>query len=217
VLAHLRDPRSLRERIAPEEDSVFTGIVEELGEVVAVEEQPDAARLTVRGPQVAAGASRGDSIAINGVCLTVVALDGDTLAFDVVPETFARTSLGKLQGGANVNVEPSLRAGDAMGGHYVQGHVDGVATVRALEPEGDGKRVWLDLPSDLRRYAAEKGSIAIEGTSLTIAAVDGAGIAVALIPHTLHATTLGAVAAGDRVNVEVDVLAKYVERLLPPG
>jgi riboflavin synthase len=192
---------------------VFTGLVRELGTVRSLED----GRLVVEAHDTAAAAALGDSVAINGVCLTVVALDGDLLAFDVVPETFARTSLGKLQDGTNVNVEPSLRAGDAMGGHYVQGHVDGVAIVRALEPEGDGKRIWLDLPVDLRRYAAEKGSIAIEGTSLTIAAVDEAGIAVALIPHTLDVTTLGAVETGDPVNVEVDVLAKYVERLLPPG
>ena len=160
------------------------------------------------------GASLGDSVAINGVCLTVVAVDGDRLAFDAVPETLSRSSLGRLTAGSPVNLESALRAGDALGGHYVQGHVDGVGAVRTVEPEGDGRRIWFDAPTDLLRYVVEKGSIAIEGTSLTIAALDESGFAVALIPHTLEATTFGSLEAGDPVNLEVDVLAKYVERLL---
>jgi riboflavin synthase len=190
---------------------VFTGLVREVGEVVSF----DDGRLTIRAPRTAEGAKLGDSIAIDGVCLTVVEVGGDTFAFDAVPETLSRTSLGTLDHGSRVNLEPALRAGDALGGHYVQGHVDGVGTVRSVEPEGDGKRIWFDLPEPLLRYAVEKGSVAIQGTSLTVAAVDDAGVAVALIPHTLEETTLGALAAGAKVNVESDVLAKYVERLLP--
>lgn len=172
-------------------------------------------RLVIGAPTLAGQAQLGDSIAIDGVCLTVVAADGGTFSFDAVPETLARTALKSLDQGSRVNLEPALRAGEPLGGHYVQGHVDGVATVRSVEPEGDGRRIWFDLPHDLLRYVVEKGSVALQGTSLTVAAIDDAGVAIALIPHTLEATTLGALAPGDRVNVEVDVLAKYVERLLP--
>jgi riboflavin synthase len=188
---------------------MFTGIVRELGRVAAF----DGSRLRVAAPQTAPGVAIGDSVAIAGVCLTVVENGGGELAFDAVPETISRTSLARLQPGDGVNVEPALRAGDPMGGHVMQGHVDGVATVRSVEPEGDGRRIWLDAPPELLRYCVEKGSIAVDGTSLTIAALDDAGFAVALIPHTLAATTLGELAAGDAVNLEVDVLAKYVERL----
>ena len=159
-------------------------------------------------------AAAGDSVAIDGVCLTVVAAGAGTLAFDVVPETFTRTALGALTPGSAVNLEPALRAGDALGGHYVQGHVDGVGAVRSVETEGEGKRVWFDAPADVLRYVVEKGSIAVQGTSLTVAALDDGGFAVALIPHTLEATTLGTLVTGDRVNLEADVLAKYVEKLV---
>jgi riboflavin synthase len=186
---------------------VFTGLVREVGTVVAV----DDGRLEVASVQEAAV---GDSVAIDGVCLTVVAADDGRLAFDVVPETFARTSLGVLAPGSRVNVEPSLRAGDALGGHYMQGHVDGVGAVRSVDAEGEGRRLWFDASPDLLRYVVEKGSIAVQGTSLTVAAVDDAGFAVALIPHTLEATTLGQLEPGDRVNLEADVLAKYVEKLI---
>jgi len=185
---------------------VFTGLVREVGTV----ESFDDGRLTIRAPETARGAQLGDSVAIAGVCLTVVGVDGERVSFDAVPETLSRTSLGRLAPGAGVNVEPALRAGDAMGGHYVQGHVDGVGTVRSI-----GELTWFDAPADLLRYVAEKGSIAVEGTSLTIAAIDDAGFAVALIPHTLAVTTLGRLAPEDEVNLETDVLAKYVERLLP--
>jgi riboflavin synthase len=179
-----------------------------VGEVVSM----TGGRLVVRSTL---GTELGDSIAVNGVCLTVVAHESGTLAFDAVPETLARTSLGALDHGSRVNLEPALRAGEALGGHYVQGHVDGVGTVRSVEPEGDGKRVWFDAPPEINRYVVEKGSIAVDGTSLTVAGVDDDGFAVALIPHTLEATTLGALEPGDPVNLEGDVLAKYVERLLP--
>src|SRR2546421_2209914 len=171
-------------------------------------------RLTIDGPETAAGVQLGDSVAVNGVCLTVVARDDSTLSFDAVPETLTRTALAALAQGSNVNLEPALRAGDALGGHYVQGHVDGVGTVRSVEPEGDGKRMAFDAPAELLRYVVEKGSITVQGTSLTVAAVDDTGFEVALIPHTLVATTLGTLQPSDRVNLETDVLAKYVEKLL---
>jgi riboflavin synthase len=190
---------------------VFTGLIREVGTVRSM----DDGRLTLDAPETAAGAAIGDSVAVDGVCLTVVERDGAALGFDAVPETLARTSLGELASGSRVNIEPALRAGDPLGGHYVQGHVDGVGTVRSVEPEGESTRVWVDAPLELLRYVAEKGSIAVQGTSLTVAAVDPQGFAVALIPHTLEATTLDELTPGSRVNLETDVLAKYVERLLP--
>ena len=195
---------------------MFTGIVRERGRVAGIDGGGAGVRLRIAAPRTAgSGIALGDSVAIGGVCLTVVALDGDELSFDAVPETLGRTALGALESGDEVNVEPALRAGEPLGGHVVQGHVDGVGSVRSVEPEGDGKRIWIDAPADVVRYCVEKGSIAVDGASLTIAALDDAGFAVALIPHTLAETTLGSLAPGDAVNLEVDVLAKYVERLLP--
>jgi len=194
---------------------VFTGIVREVGRLVSVDGGAEGIRLDVEAPRTAAQAAVGDSVSLNGVCLTAVAVEDGRLAFDAVPETLVRTSLLGLRPGAAVNVEPALRAGEPLGGHYVQGHVDGVGSVRAVADEGEGRRLWFDAPNDLLRYVVEKGSIAVEGTSLTVAALDGDGFAVALVPHTLAETTLGALAPGDSVNLEVDVLAKYVERLLP--
>ena len=193
---------------------MFTGIIRELGRVAAVEGGDDGVRLVVDAPATAESVSIGDSVAINGVCLTVTEATNGSLAFDAVPETLSRSSLGRLSRGEAVNVEPALRAGDPLGGHYVQGHVDGVGRVRGSEAEGDGMRVWFDVPRELHRYLVEKGSVAIEGVSLTVAALDNAGFAVALVPHTLAATTLSRRSAGDPVNVEVDMLAKYVERLV---
>ncbi|HEY3184676.1 MAG TPA: riboflavin synthase [Gaiellaceae bacterium] len=193
---------------------MFTGLVREVGRVASVAGGADGVRIDVEAPETAAGAQIGDSISINGVCLTVVSVTDGRFAFDAVPETLARSSLGRLEAGSRVNLEPALRAGEPLGGHYVQGHVDGVGTVRSVEAEGDGRRIWFDAPPELLRYVVEKGSIAIEGTSLTIADLDDEGFAVALIPHTLAETTLGALAPGDPVNLEADVLAKYVERLL---
>jgi riboflavin synthase len=189
---------------------VFTGLIREVGTVRSMQD----GRLTLDAAETAAEAAVGDSVAIDGVCLTVVERDGAALSFDAVPETLARTSLGGLAAGSRVNVEPALRAGDALGGHYVQGHVDAVGRVRNVAPEGDGRRLWFDAPPDLLRYVAEKGSIAVQGTSLTVAALDDNGFAVALIPHTLAATTLADLQPGAEVNLETDVLAKYVERLL---
>jgi len=185
---------------------VFTGLVREVGTVVSFED----GRLRV---EASIAAAVGDSVAVDGVCLTVVDGDRRTLAFDAVPETLARTTLGRLGPGAAVNLEPALRAGEALGGHYVQGHIDGVGRIRSAEPEGDGRRVWIDAPQAILRYCVEKGSIAVDGVSLTVAGLDGAGFAVALVPHTLSVTTLGSAAAGDEVNLETDVLAKYVEKL----
>ena len=194
---------------------MFTGIVRERGRVAAVERNGDGMRLVVEAPATAPDAAVGDSVAIGGVCLTAVAVDGARLSFDAVPETLGRTALAGLEQGSEVNVEPALRAGEPLGGHMVQGHVDGVGSVRSVEPEGEGRRVWFDVPEPVLRYCVEKGSVAVDGTSLTVAALDGAGFAVALVPHTLAETTLGALAPGDPVNLEADVLAKYVERLLP--
>jgi riboflavin synthase len=177
---------------------VFTGIVQERGRVASF----DGGRLVV---EAGIDASIGDSVAVDGVCLTVTGNDDGRLAFDVVQETLDRTK----PFGREVNVEAALRAGEPLGGHYVQGHVDGVGTVRSV-----GGPVWIDADTSLLRYVVEKGSIALDGVSLTVAAVDDRGFAVALVPHTLEVTTLGALAPGDTVNLETDVLAKYVERLL---
>jgi riboflavin synthase len=193
---------------------VFTGLIREVGLVASVAGGAGGIRLEIDAPVTAAAAAPGDSVAVAGVCLTVVAVHGARLAFDVVPETLARTSLGRLEAGRAVDLEPALRAGDALGGHFVQGHVDAVGAIRSSEPEGDGRRLSIDAPPDLLRYVVEKGSITVEGVSLTVAAVDATGFTVALVPHTLEVTTIARLGAGDPVNLEVDVLAKYVEKLL---
>jgi riboflavin synthase len=193
---------------------MFTGIVREVGTVVSVEGGGEGVRVVVEAPATAAETALGDSISIGGVCLTVTANEAGALAFDAVPETLRRTSLGRLEAGSHVNLEPALKAGDPLGGHMVQGHVDDIGRVASVEPEGEGARVTIVAPSELRRYLVEKGSVTVEGVSLTVAALTDDGFAVALIPHTLAVTTLGALTAGDQVNLEVDVLAKYVERLL---
>jgi riboflavin synthase len=195
---------------------MFTGIVRERGTVASLAGGAEGIRLELEAPDTAAAAAVGDSVALAGVCLTVVAIEGPRLAFDAVPETLSRTALARLAPGGAVNVEPALRVGDALGGHVLQGHVDSVGRVRSIEPEGDGRRIWVDAPADVVRYCVEKGSVAVDGVSLTVAALDDDGFAVALIPHTLAVTTLGDLAAGDTVNLEVDVLAKYVERLVAP-
>jgi riboflavin synthase len=189
---------------------MFTGIVRELGTVDAF----DGSRLVVAAAETAGSAAVGDSVAVAGVCLTVVERGDGKLAFDVVPETLSRTALGRLESGSSVNLEPSLRVGDQLGGHFVQGHVDAVGRIRSVTPEGDGRRVWADAPESVLAYCIEKGSIAVDGVSLTIAAFDGDGFEVALIPHTLAFTTLGTLEPGDEVNLEADVLGKVVERLV---
>jgi riboflavin synthase len=193
---------------------VFTGIVRELGTVEAVDGGEEGVRLRVRAPGTAEAARVGDSVSINGVCLTATEIDDGVLSFDAVLETLSRSTLGHLRPRLAVNVEPALRAGEPLGGHIVQGHVDGVGRVRAVAPEGEGVRLEIDAAPELLRYCVEKGSITVDGVSLTVADLREDGFAVALIPHTLEVTTLGSLEGGDDVNLEVDVLAKYVERLL---
>ena len=183
---------------------MFTGIVQERGRVASF----DGGRLVIESE---IEAEVGDSVAVDGVCLTVTDSQNGTLVFDVMVETLNRAKLF----GAEVNLEPALRAGDPLGGHYVQGHVDGVGSVRSVDPEGEGRRVWIEAEPELMRYLVEKGSITVDGVSLTVAGLAEDGFAVALVQHTLAATTLGTLAPGDKVNLETDVLAKYVERLLP--
>ncbi len=196
---------------------MFTGIVEELGETVAVDDLGDAARLTVRGPQVTQDAANGDSIAVNGVCLTVASTSGDTFTADVMRETLSRSSLGSLVPGAPVNLERSVRLADRLGGHLVQGHVDGTGTIISRTPADHWDVVRIGLPpgpADLARYIVTKGSVAVDGISLTIVSVSATWFEVSLIPETLKRTTLGTKQPGETVNLEVDVIAKYVEKLL---
>ena len=192
---------------------MFTGIVRERGRVVAAEANGGGIYLRVEARETAAAARPGDSIAVAGCCLTTTAVEDGNLEFDAVPETIARTNLGRLAEGAEVNLEPALRAGEPLGGHFVQGHVDGRARVTAVDEEGEGARLRLELEPGLLRYCVEKGSIALDGVSLTVAALRDDGIEIALVPFTLENTTLGALGPGDEVNVEVDLLAKYAERL----
>lgn len=192
---------------------MFTGIVEERGTVAEVTDLGRAARLSIRGPLVVGDVRPGDSIAVNGVCLTVVDHDATSFRADVMAETLDRSSLGALLPGSPVNLERAARVDARLGGHIVQGHVDGVATVVGVHPADQWTTVDVRLPEGLTRYVVEKGSITVDGVSLTVTRVDDEGFSVSLIPTTLAHTTLGSVAVGDRVNIEVDVLAKYVARL----
>jgi len=196
---------------------MFTGIVEELGEVVAVEPLQDASRLTVRGPLVTSDAGHGDSISVNGVCLTVVENTGGTFTADVMSETLKRSSLGILTTGSPVNLERAVRVSDRLGGHVVQGHVDGTGAIEQVRPDEHWTVVRVSLPDGLGRYVVEKGSITVDGVSLTVSAIGPDWFEVSLIPTTLGLTTLGAKGTGDPVNLEVDVMAKYVEKLLLAG
>ena len=199
---------------------MFTGIVEEVGEIVDVTPQADSARLRIRGPLVVSDARPGDSIAVNGVCLTVVDPAPDSFAVDVMGETLRRSSLADAASGTPVNLERALAAGARLGGHIVQGHVDGTATVSGIEASEHWTAVRFSTPRaadggvGIARYIVEKGSIAVDGVSLTVTEVDDDGFAVGLIPTTLAETTLGSREVGATVNLEVDVVAKYVERLL---
>lgn len=195
---------------------MFTGIVEELGKVVAVERFPDAARLTISGPIVTSDAAHGDSIAVNGVCLTVVTAEDGVFTADVIKETLDRSTLGSLVPGSPVNLERAVRADQRLGGHIVQGHVDGTGVLLSREPTEHWDVIRISLPPALARYVVEKGSIAVDGVSLTVAAVDTESFSIGLIPTTLEKTTLGNKKTGDSVNLEVDVIAKYVERLVAP-
>ncbi|MEV5240889.1 riboflavin synthase [Streptomyces cinnamoneus] len=193
---------------------MFTGIVEELGEVVAVEELGDSSRFRLRGPLVTEGAKHGDSIAVNGVCLTVVETADGEFTADVMAETLGRSSLGALAAGSRVNLERPMALGGRLGGHLVQGHVDGTGTIVERVPGEHWEIVRIALPGGLARYVVEKGSITVDGVSLTVVEAGDEHFTVSLIPTTLDLTTLGIKQAGDPVNLEVDVLAKYVERLL---
>ncbi len=193
---------------------MFTGIVEAIGLVTAVAADAAGMRLTVEAPQLAPALKIGDSIAVNGTCLTAVELTETSFSVDAVLETLAKTNTGELAVGSQVNLERPMKADGRFDGHIVQGHVDGVGTVTGLEPEGDGKRFSISVDDGLKRYIVDKGSVTVDGVSLTVAANTGEGFQIALIPHTLEATILGHRQVGDRVNIEIDVIAKYVERLM---
>ena len=193
---------------------MFTGIIEELGVVDALEDQGDAVRLTVRGPHVTSDARLGDSIAVNGCCLTVAERGEETFTADVMRETLDKTSLGGLAPGSRVNLERAVTASTRLGGHIVQGHVDGTGTLLSRTPSQHWELVEVSLPADLARYLVDKGSVTVDGVSLTVVHAADDRFTVSLIPETLARTTLGRTPAGDLVNLEVDVIAKYVERLL---
>ena len=193
---------------------MFTGIVKERGTVVSVAGGEEGIRLVVEARATAAATGLGDSVSVDGVDLTATEIADGQQTFTAVPETLARTTLGNLAEGAEVNLEPALRAGDPLGGHYVQGHVDGVCRVRRVERDGVGLRASFETPRHLLRYVVEKGSVAVHGVALTVTHVDEETFGVALIPYTLAETTLGTLAVGDELNLEVDVLGKYVERLI---
>jgi len=193
---------------------MFTGLIEEMGTIESVEKRAPGHRLRVRAAAVLADARVGDSLAVDGCCLTVVERDAERFAVDTVPETLARTTLGERRAGDRVNLERALRLDQRLGGHLVQGHVDGVGIVRAMAREGDGVRMSLEIPAAFVRFVAEKGSLAVDGVSLTVARELGDGCEIALIPHTLGHTTAGGYQPGRRVNLEVDLVARYLARLL---
>jgi riboflavin synthase len=190
---------------------MFTGLVQSLATVSGVIAEPPGVRLIVREPRIAGAAKIGDSIALNGCCLTVVAIDGDELAFQAGEETLSRTNLSELAADSVVNVETSLRAGDPIGGHYVTGHIDAVGTVDSRHDNAEWSTLWFRAPAPQLKQMANKGSVAVDGVSLTLVNVEAERFSVALIPHTLAATTLGSRKVGDRVNIETDVISKYVE------
>ena len=196
---------------------MFTGLVETLATIVDIVDEPPGKRLLVAAPKIAGETAIGDSIALNGCCLTVVLKTEEQLVFEAGPETLARTNLGQLKAGSPINLERSLRVGDRLGGHYVTGHIDALATLDERRDEGDWSTFWFRVPAALTRQMASKGSVAVDGVSLTLVDVETERFSVALIPHTLAATTLGKLQHGDRVNIETDVLAKYVERQIQCG
>jgi riboflavin synthase len=196
---------------------VFTGIVEELATIASVEGDEDGLQLQIEAPALAPLSRIGDSINVSGCCLTVVAVRGSTLAFEVVPESLRRTALGDLTPGTAVNLEDALRAGEPYGGHIVQGHVDGVGELVERREEGIGAWLRFRAPANVQRYLIEKGSVTVAGVSLTVAELHDDGFAVAIVPHTLQVTTFGTLAVGAFVNLEADMIARYVERLLAAG
>ena len=193
---------------------MFTGLIAELGTVERLAEGSTSCQLTVRAQKILPGVKIGDSIAVNGVCLTVVHLQGNRFTADVMPETVRRTTLRQLQPGDRVNLEKALRPTDGLDGHIVQGHVEGVGTIREIAPEGNALVYRIETPKELLRYIVEKGSVAIDGISLTVTETDDTGFSVSLIPHTAKMTTLGYKSVGDSVNLETDILARYVEKML---
>jgi len=192
---------------------MFTGIVQEIGAVSGVEHAAEGSAIRVAAHEVARGLRLGDSVAVDGACLTAVEIDDGSVLFEAMAETLARTTVGALAAGHRVNLEAALRAGDPLGGHIVQGHVDGVGEIVAIAPNEFGQTVTVAAPSNVWRYLVEKGSIAVSGVSLTVSKVTAEGFEMWLIPHTCAVTTLGTLSVGDRVNLEIDIFAKYVERL----
>jgi riboflavin synthase len=196
---------------------VFTGIIRERGRIADVDGDAEARHLRIEAPTTASQLAVGDSVSVDGCCLTATEVADGHFAVTAVPETISRTTLGALAQGDEVNLETATRAGEPLGGHYVQGHVDGVGRVESVEPQEEGSRMRIAPPPELLRYCVEKGSVAVGGVSLTIAALTDGVFEVALVPHTLEQTTLGGAQPGDTVNIEVDILAKYVEKLVHPG
>ena len=194
---------------------MFTGLVEGQGQIEGITPEGDAIRLDVRLPDdISNGLALGDSVAINGCCLTVVSLDGQAAAFQAGTETLSKTNLGDLIDGSPVNLERSLAANARLGGHFVQGHVDGVGKVHDIDRAGEWVTMWFEIPEQLAKYLVPKGSVAVDGISLTVVEVETKRFSVALIPHTLEVTTLGIRNVGDAVNIETDILGKYIDRLL---
>lgn len=194
---------------------MFTGLVEEIGRVEAVDRTGDGARLRI-STQLASQITEGDSVAVNGCCLTATSIDAKGFETEAMNQTLDVTALGAIDEGSRVNLELAMKAGDRLGGHIVQGHVDGVGTVLQAEDDGFARRIRAELPPELRRYVVDKGSITLDGVSLTVADLGGSWAEVSLIPETLERTNLADLAPGDRLNVECDVIAKYVERLMSP-
>ena len=193
---------------------MFTGIVAEVGRVTRCEQTDRGRRLMIEAPGITEDLEVGDSVAVNGICLTAVAVERPGFQMEAVAETLSRTNLGEAMEGSSVNLERPVRLGGRLDGHVVQGHIDGVGVVLGIQPEGDSRRVALSVPEELERYLVYKGSVALDGVALTVTAVTGGSFEVALIPHTLASTTLGSWKVGDKANIEVDILAKYVEKLL---
>ena len=193
---------------------MFTGIIEELGRIVSIEDQPDAKRITIEGPLVTSDVNRGDSIAVNGTCLTAVEIEPGNFTADVMHETLRLTSLGAAKVGDVVNLERAMNAATRFGGHVVQGHVDGLGHIVSREPSDNWEWVRVSIPAELTKYVVLKGSITIDGVSLTVNEIEGNVVGLSLIPETLRLTTFGAKTVGDPVNIEADIMAKHIERLL---
>ncbi len=195
---------------------MFTGLIEEIGQIRSIENFGDGSRLHINATKILDDINLGDSIAVNGVCLTVVSHSDNSFSVEAVKETMTRSALSELKIHQNVNLERALKANSRLGGHFVQGHVDGIGTVLAMDKQDPGYLLKIKLPADLSRFLVEKGSIAINGISLTLASVDNDRISLAIIPHTVQATTLHALKSGDSVNIEVDVLGKYIYKMVGP-